>query len=204
VLVRFLIVPTHAIEGFPIDALSIGQVYDIDRDQAAVLVVHGWAEIVSDEREAPARRDPRRDSPHIPLVLVVDDDAALRHLTEALLIAHGYDVVVACHGHDAMQRLRERCPSLIVLDLNMPVMDGWQFRHEQRYLPDRTRAVVPVVVLTAAADAVIDTDRLQAVALLKKPFDPDDLLDVVSAAIGTAGRGPDGIGSTRPRTRRAP
>jgi CheY-like chemotaxis protein len=109
--------------------------------------------------------------------------------------------MAAAHGRDAIQQLRKQCPDLIVLDLNMPVMDGWQFRTEQRYLTDRTRAAVPVLLMTGVEDASTQADRLGAVGVIQKPFDPDDLLDAVSAAMGSQGSAPDGIRSPRPWTR---
>ena len=115
-----------------------------------------------------------------------------------MLTAHGYHVIVAAHGQDAIQRLREQCPDLSVLDLNMPVMDGWQFRSAQRFLTDRKRAAVPVLLMTSEDNADSEAAKLLAVGVIKKPFDPDDLLDAVSAAMGKEGLGPDGIGSPRP------
>ena len=106
---------------------------------------------------------------------------------------HGYHVIAAAHGKDAMVRLRESCPDLIVLDLNMPVMDGWQFRAEQRYLTDKKQAAVPVLLMTGETDAATHGEILRAVGVIKKPFDPDDLLDAVSAAIGPRRSAPDGI-----------
>jgi CheY-like chemotaxis protein len=132
------------------------------------------------------------------LVLIVEDEPDLRDLTASVLSAHGYRVAVAAHGKDAIERLREQCPDLIVLDLNMPVMDGWAFRQEQRYLPNRKCAAVPVLLLTGEDDASAHVDTLTAVGVIRKPFDPDDLLDAVSAAIGSQRSAPDGIRSTRP------
>jgi CheY-like chemotaxis protein len=126
-----------------------------------------------------------------PLVLVVDDEPALRAFTESLLTAHGYQVVVAAHGKEAIQRLRECRPDLIVLDLNMPVMDGWSFRAEQRELTDRARAAVPVLIMTGEGYAAAHADGLRAVGVIQKPCDPEQLLDAVAAAmrLPTSARG---------------
>ena len=70
-----------------------------------------------------------------------------------------------------------------MLDLNMPVMNGWQFCAEQRALPDKKRASVPVLLMTGADDAATQADRLKAVGVIRKPFYPDDMLDAVSVAI---------------------
>jgi len=158
-----------------------------------VFLAEGWADLVTDE-ELVARPPP--DIATIErLVLVVDDEPEMPRLTETLLTSHGYHVIVAAHGKDAIQRLRERCPDLIVLDLNMPVMDGWEFCTEQRYLPDKKRAAVPVLLMTGESEAVSHADALRAVGVIKKPFDLDDLLDAVSAAIGSQHSAPDGLSS---------
>jgi CheY-like chemotaxis protein len=204
--VRILTFPTGTIDGVSLDHFTVGGVYELGTQIACVFLAEGWAELVSDESIELARPPPPEVADIEPLVLVVDDDPDLRRLTESLLTAHGYHVIVAGHGRDALLRLRERCPDLIVRDLNMPVMDGWQFRNEQRYLTDRKRAAVPVLLMTGVDDAAREAESLRAVGVIKKPFDPDDLLDAVSAAIGSQASAPDGIRSMRPwkRTARRP
>jgi CheY-like chemotaxis protein len=91
---------------------------------------------------------------------------------------------VARDGRDALQRLREECPDLIVLDLCMPVMDGWLFRTQQRYYAEQQVAKVPVLLMTGADDAATQADFLRAAGVITKPFDSDDFLHAVSAAIG--------------------
>jgi len=71
----------------------------------------------------------------------------------------------------------------VILDLNMPVMDGWQFRAEQQRLPDGHLATIPVLLVTGADDAPDHAVRLKAVGLVKKPFDPDQLLEAVQQAL---------------------
>lgn len=201
---RILTRPTGTIDGISLDHFRVGGVYELGSEVGCVFLTEGWAELVSDDDAAVFVRPPPPEIAHVePLVLVVDDEPEVRQLTESLLTAHGYHVIVAGHGRDAIQRLREHCPDLIVLDLNMPVMDGWQFRTEQRYLTDKKRAAVPVLLLTGIDDAATHADTLQAVGVIKKPFDPDDLLDAVSAAIGSQRSAPDGIGSPRPWRRTA-
>jgi CheY-like chemotaxis protein len=196
---RILTPPIGTLDGISLDHFTVGRTYELGTHVACVFIAEGWAELVTvDEDDGLVRPPPSAVADIQPLVLVVDDDPALRQLTESLLTAHGYHVNVAAHGRDAIQRLREQCPDLIVLDLNMPVMDGWQFRSEQRFLTDRTRAAVPVLLMTGEDDADAQVATLRAVGVVKKPYDPDDLLDAVSAAMGKAGTGPDGIGSPRP------
>jgi CheY-like chemotaxis protein len=201
---RILTRPVGTIDGMSLDFFHVGSVYELGTQVACVFLAEGWAEIVSDKDvEVFVRPPPAHVAAMEPLVLVVDDDPAVRGLTESLLTAHGYHVMVASHGRQAIHRLHERCPDLIVLDLKMPVMDGWQFRTEQRYLTDTKRAAVPVLLMTGVEDAATHADTLRAVGVIKKPFDPDDLLDVVSAAIGSQGSAPDGIRSMRPWKRNA-
>jgi CheY-like chemotaxis protein len=187
-----------------LDHIVVGGVYELGTQVASVFLAEGWAELDSEHGvEALVRQPPRDIAKLDPLVLVVDDDPGVRGLTEALLTAHGYRVVVAGHGRDAILRLRERCPHLIILDLNMPVMDGWQFRTEQRYLTDAPRAAVPVLLLTGEDDPAAHAETLRAVGVIRKPFDPDDLLEAVSAAIGSRASALDGIGAIRPWNRSA-
>jgi CheY-like chemotaxis protein len=185
---KILTRPTGTIAGITLDGFRVGSVYDLRNQIACVFLAEGWAEIVSDDKHGEHVRPPPGDTSKAgPVVLVVDDEPDVQHFTTSLLTAHGYHVIVAGHGREAIQQLRQRCPDLIVLDLIMPVMDGWQFRIEQRYLTDRKLASVPVLLMTGEDDAATHADRLRAVGVIKKPFDPHELLNAVSAAIGSQG-----------------
>jgi CheY-like chemotaxis protein len=194
---KILVGPVGTIDGVALDKFRVGEIYELGTYLGCLLLAEQWAELVTDDGSvvfAPAGMTKRT-----PVVLVVDDDAELRRLTESLLIAHGYHVVLAADGRDAIQRLVAQCPDLIVLDLNMPVMNGWDFRAEQRYRTDAIRAAAPVLVMSGEDDAATQAEKLGAVGVVRKPFDPDDLLEAVSAAIGSQRSAPDGIGSPRPR-----
>jgi CheY-like chemotaxis protein len=96
----------------------------------------------------------RRDRP----VLVVDDDVAVRQLLRRMLEPEGYAVVEAENGRVALERLREMKPSVILLDLMMPEMDGFEFVSEcRRHEAGRG---VPIVVITAKDLTREDRDRL--------------------------------------------
>jgi len=110
------------------------------------------------------------------LILVVEDDAELRAVVVESLALEGYDVAEAPDGLVALDVARERHPALILLDLMMPRMSGWDFRHEQR--ADPALADIPVVVMSAAIPS--DVARLDARAYLHKPFDFDDMLEEVA------------------------
>ena len=112
-------------------------------------------------------------------VLVVEDDEGIREALVDLLQSEGFSVTSAVHGADALQRLRSGAdlPDVILLDLMMPVLDGWAFRAEQRRDPKISE--IPVVVITASRNT--DVAALSPKAFLKKPIDFDELLRVLAA-----------------------
>lgn len=114
-------------------------------------------------------------------VLVVDDEPGIRATVAAMLEIEGYEVDQAIHGADALARLDHHQPDLILLDMRMPVLDGWDFAAELR----RRGVEVPIVVMTAARDANRWASEISAAAALAKPFRFDDLIGAVQQA--TAG-----------------
>jgi CheY-like chemotaxis protein len=111
------------------------------------------------------------------VVVVVDDDEDCRELVVELLSQAGFTAVGAPNGREALALARAARvpPSLFVLDLEMPVMSGWEFRRAQ--VRDPRIARVPVIVTSSADPGPIDAD-----AYLAKPYAPRDLLRAVSAA----------------------
>jgi CheY-like chemotaxis protein/two-component sensor histidine kinase len=125
----------------------------------------------------------RRDRP----VLVVDDDAALRQLLRRMLEPEGYAVVEAENGRVALERLRDVSPSLILLDLMMPEMDGFEFVAELRR-HEGWRAI-PVVVITARDLSRDDRERLNGHVekiLEKGTYDRDQLLAEVRELVASS------------------
>jgi CheY-like chemotaxis protein len=109
-------------------------------------------------------------------VLIVEDDADLREMMAQLLAIEGYNAETVANGRAALDYLRKGdFPEVILLDLMMPVMDGWEFRRRQR--EDPQLAKVPVVVLSALDPA--RAADLGGAAVLKKPLDFDRLLELV-------------------------
>lgn len=112
-------------------------------------------------------------------VMVVEDDYAIRETLTELLEEEGYRVTQASNGAEALARLRdvEGPPRLILLDLMMPVMDGWEFRHA--IAEDPRLASIPVVVISAdhSLDRKVSSMRVQG--WLSKPFELGQLLDAV-------------------------
>jgi CheY-like chemotaxis protein len=118
-------------------------------------------------------------------VLVVDDEASLRDVLAEALESDGYDVVKAGNGAEALARLRERRPDVVVLDLMMPVLDGWAFMQTYR---EAAGSDIPIV--GASASMTPEKGRrlreLGVRACLSKPFDLGELLDCVSHLVGKA------------------
>jgi CheY-like chemotaxis protein len=112
-------------------------------------------------------------------ILLVEDDTAIRESVADVLAGEGFDVTCAVNGQEALRRLGDGSaqPGVILLDLMMPVMDGWAFRAAQR--SDPRYADIPVVVLSADAGSEGSVGRLAPAAFLPKPFELDQLLDLV-------------------------
>ena len=111
-----------------------------------------------------------------PRVLIVDDDEHILDFLGLALEDEGYLVETASNGAEALERVATSAPDVILLDLWMPVMDGWQFLREYRAQPGPHAAVI---ALTAAQyDPARHTD-IDADAFLTKPFSLDTLIDRV-------------------------
>ena len=106
-------------------------------------------------------------------VLVVDDDSAVRRMILLLLRSDGYETEAAKDGAEALALMRHRRPCLVLLDMNMPVVDGWEFRKQQ--LEDPALADVPVVCITGMVHPE-DVERILGVPCLRKPVDFPSLL----------------------------
>lgn len=109
-------------------------------------------------------------------VLVVDDDPSILDTVAAILQAEGHQVVSAAGGHEALALARTWHPTLVLLDMRMPVMDGWAVARALR----EAGSAVPIVVMTAAENAARWADEIGAAGHLAKPFDLDDLIDCVA------------------------
>ncbi len=116
-------------------------------------------------------------------ILIVEDDPAIRHVLHEALLDEGYDVAEATNGQEALDALAA-ChpdgPAAIVLDLMMPVMDGWHFRAEQRRLGLATHS--PLIILSASRHAIPSATELAAHRVIPKPFELDALIDAIFEA----------------------
>jgi CheY-like chemotaxis protein len=116
-------------------------------------------------------------------ILVVDDDADIRTLIETVLEASGHEVTLAASGQEALNKLKRRPFELVVLDIMMPAMSGYEVLEQIRAMP--SRAATPVIVVTAKHDpsGVMREVRSGAVDHLAKPFLPEELEEVVERAL---------------------
>jgi CheY-like chemotaxis protein len=112
-------------------------------------------------------------------VMVVEDDRDVREALVEALADHEYDVLEASNGEEALSRLRAaaRKPCVILLDIMMPVMDGWQFREAQQRAPDV--AEIPVVVLSAHANLRDAVTGMGVQEFLKKPVRLEALIHTI-------------------------
>ena len=116
---------------------------------------------------------------HVPAgtrVLVVDDDDSIRQVVSLALADEGYQVDAAGDGEAALQLVRQQRPDLILLDMRMPVMDGWEFARQYR---ERPGPHAPIIVVTAARDADDRAAQIAADGVLPKPFRLHQLLELV-------------------------
>lgn len=131
------------------------------------------------EREAERDADaPGQD------VLVVEDDPDMAALVHMIVSEAGYGVRTAADGAAALERVAERMPGVILLDMRMPVMDGWEFARE---FGARFGRAAPVVVITAAENARARAEEISADGWLEKPFELDDVLRMVARFLGPNG-----------------
>ena len=121
-----------------------------------------------------------------PRILLVEDDPDVRSTLADILSLEGFDVEPCDDGDTALARLREgERPDVILLDLMMPRMNGWQFRAQQE--TDPTLAGIPVVVLSAQGSLSPEQQkRLHAAALLRKPIEVPQLVDALTQSLPTA------------------
>jgi DNA-binding response OmpR family regulator len=112
-------------------------------------------------------------------VLVVDDEPQVVWMLRFTLEAEGYQTFSARDGRSALDEVRQHRPNLMLLDIMMPIMDGWTVLEELRALPDEERPRVVVVSARASLRDRAKAIELGADAFVPKPFNVDDLLEVV-------------------------
>ncbi len=109
-------------------------------------------------------------------ILVVDDDKDIVSIMTFVLQEEGYRVETAADGREGLEAVERGMPDLILLDMKMPIMNGWEFAREFHSRYDRK---TPILVLTAAEDARKRAQEIGAVGWIGKPFELDALVQVV-------------------------
>jgi CheY-like chemotaxis protein len=117
----------------------------------------------------------------MPRVLIVDDDEDVLRLLRLLLRTAGYNTATAINGAKALGQMRQQLPCVVLLDLKMPEMDGFEFRRQQ--LADPTIARVPVICLTAHYEPEQVGMQL-GLGCLKKPLHFPDVVSAVESKCG--------------------
>ncbi|MBC8279718.1 MAG: response regulator transcription factor, partial [Chloroflexi bacterium] len=126
-------------------------------------------------------------------ILVVEDDDDIRTVLVAFLNRGGYETITAADGKDGLRRFYSDRPDLVVLDISMPVMDGWQVLERLREVSD-----IPVLILSAA---VQERDKLRGLRsgaddYITKPYSAEELLARVEVALRRANSIPDEAASS--------
>lgn len=116
-------------------------------------------------------------------LLVVDDDAAVRTALSDVLTGEGYDVLTACNGTHALAVFRQQAVDAVLLDVNMPVLSGWDtFERLTAIAP-----LVPVLVITGLSDQKAVAEAAGVAALLEKPLNIPVLLETLRAVVAESG-----------------
>ncbi len=108
-------------------------------------------------------------------ILVVDDDPMIRETVAEILDFEGYSIETAANGREALQAMEQSPPSLVLLDMRMPILDGWGFARKVK----ERGLQVSIVVMTAARNAGRWAAEIDADGYLAKPFDLADLLATI-------------------------
>jgi chemosensory pili system protein ChpA (sensor histidine kinase/response regulator) len=142
-------------------------------DVSRVESVAAEERVIGDRPGATVRAAVRNGTP---LIMIVDDSLTVRKVTSRMLLREGFDVVTAKDGVDALQVLGEQTPDVILLDIEMPRMDGFEFTKMMKGDPDN--AHIPIIMITSRT---ADKHRNRAAELgvdlyLGKPYQEDDLL----------------------------
>lgn len=110
-------------------------------------------------------------------VLIIEDDKSIRDSLAQLLEFEGYNVTGAANGQEGLDCLQGLEPCMILLDLMMPIMDGWQFSSQVKADPKLSR--IPLVLISADGNIHQKAQQVQALGYLKKPINVDRLLGTI-------------------------
>lgn len=160
------------------------------RGDGTVVLILDLAEIwMADEREEVADSASTEKVQNLPVVMVVDDSLTVRKVTASNLSRHGMEVVMAKDGLDALEQMNKKLPDLMLVDIEMPRMDGYELTQQIR--SDAATKHIPIVIITSRAGA---KHREKAIALgangyLTKPYQEDELVANVEAFLSPSKTG---------------
>lgn len=111
-------------------------------------------------------------------ILMVEDESDIREAVQASLKSRGYTVIAAADGEEGLRKVKSEKPDLVLLDIVMPKVDGWQMLKAIRSDEDAATRGVPVVMLTANREtsSLIESQSQKATDYLMKPFDIEKLM----------------------------
>ena len=155
-----------------------------------VVLILDMPSLVRLHRPLVAPRDAAEEAEQAPLVLVVDDSITVRRVTERFLLRHGYRVLTAKDGLDAVSVIQEQTPDVILLDIEMPRMDGFEFASHVRN--DTRFAELPIVMITSRTG---EKHKARAIEIgvndyLGKPYQDLELLKAIEQQLETAAARP--------------
>lgn len=118
-------------------------------------------------------------------ILVVEDDPTALRLASYILESEGYEVITAVNGLEGLRKARQEAPDLMVLDVMLPGVDGFEVCHRLRSDPERTQARITILILTAKSQ---EEDREMSRKMggdlyLAKPATPEELTEAVRALL---------------------
>ncbi|MBI2567273.1 MAG: response regulator [Candidatus Schekmanbacteria bacterium] len=117
-------------------------------------------------------------------ILVADDDRSTRELISLILEDEGYEVITAVNGVETVKKATAEQPDLVVLDIMMPEMDGYEALNKIK--DDSQLADIPILVITARTIKIYEkiSKGLGAIDHITKPFSPDDLVSKIKSVLG--------------------
>lgn len=119
------------------------------------------------------------------MIMIVDDEPNTVELVKLVLETEGYETSAAYSGSEALEKIKTNKPDMVLLDIIMPLMDGWAVRTE--LLEDKETKDIPIIMLTAKAqpiDRMIGQHVVEVADYITKPFGRRELVDRVRAVLG--------------------
>jgi len=109
-----------------------------------------------------------------PKILVVDDDVELVTVMKGTLESKSYEVIVAYNGKEGLEKAKKEKPDLVILDILMPVMDGWSFANQ--FSNEPSLAKTPVLALTSFSESLGQPFPFEVCEYIRKPLKPKELI----------------------------